>query len=467
MLNAECCLILANYPKKPYSLASKSLLCNICLMSLPFRSRPSRTKALDKTLSSLFLLGGEFPSENALRIVELGCGFGDALLHNALRFPQHSFIGVEINKECLLEARQVADSYSIKNIAFIESSLIDFSLSDKKADIILCHGLYSWCDDDLRDAIKNLIKASLSDKGIAIISSAIEPGFIVRKVISDWLSFSKNTTPRKALNDLVQSVPFEFERPFGLLLHRELTRLSTESDAYIEAELLSKKIKSYYLKDLVNEISSTGLHYIGDVRIQRSPRTEGEDNIIKEMKYDFANGTAFRESIFSKIPAKSIPEIPANWWISPSLESLQVEEELHPIQEKLRQSWPKAVPYGELVAAFPNELDTLKEIVYSERADLSFIEIPVVDSVPDKPFIPIMFKTHRINEWSNVRYDPVELGTFEDALALLCDGKRTKADLAKEVKVMMGADAPDDETIKVAIEEGLITIMTAGLLLQT
>lgn len=435
-------------------------------MSLPFRSRPTRTKALDKILSSLFLLGGESPKSTSLRVVELGCGYGDALLHNAMRFPNHSFIGVDLNKECLSEAKQVADSYSIQNIAFIESSLFDFKLNDKKADIILCHGLFSWCDDGLRERIKELISTSLSEKGFAVISSAIEPGFIVRKVISDWLTYSKNTSPRKALNELVQAVPFEFERPFGLLLHRELTRLSTESDAYIEAELLSKNIKSFYLSDIVNEFLSLGLHYIGDVRIQRSPRKGDEDNILKEMKYDFANGTAFRESIFSMVPPNEPPKIPNNWWISPSLESLQVEEELHPIQEKLREIWPKAASLSQIQASFPDELDTLNEIIYSERADISFTEIPVLSEVPDKPFIPIMFKTHRPNEWSNARYDPVELGEFEDTLALLCDGKRSKAEIAKEIKVMMGADAPDDETVNIAVNEGLITIMTAGLLIE-
>ena len=434
-------------------------------MSLPFRSRPSRTKALDKILSSLTLLGGKVPQAQSLTILELGCGYGDALLHNAKRFPQHTFIGVDKSKDCLKEAQEVAENYSIQNIKLIESALSEFTLKDKKADIIICHGLYSWSDESTRKDIRSIISRDLSADGCVVISAAIEPGFVVRKIISDWIKRSKLPNPRKALNDLVQSVPFEFERPFGLLLHRELTRLSQESDAYIEAEFLTE-LKSYHIEDLVSEIASAGLSYIGDVRLQRSPISEDGDSLAAERKYDFINGTSFRESIFSRSTKSTLQEIPLDWWISPSLESLQVEDELHPIQEHLRKVWPKAVRVKEIKEKFPDDTSTLKEIIYSERAELSPVDLPVADAVPEWPFIPVLFKTHRPLEWSNARYDPVELGAFEDALALMCDGRRSKAELAKEVKVMMGDEAPDEATIDIAVEEGLITILTAGLILE-
>lgn len=70
---------------------------------------------------------------NGIRVLDIGCGRGRALLHLAKRFPNSHFTGYELSEEALSDARQQARAYDVRNISFEQRDLTGFS-ADATAD---------------------------------------------------------------------------------------------------------------------------------------------------------------------------------------------------------------------------------------------------------------------------------------------------------------------------------------------
>jgi len=58
--------------------------------------------------------------ESGIRVCDLGCAKGVALMLMAAAFPRSEFVGIDISKEALDEARKEADRQGLQNIIFVQ-----------------------------------------------------------------------------------------------------------------------------------------------------------------------------------------------------------------------------------------------------------------------------------------------------------------------------------------------------------
>ncbi|MEJ2590349.1 MAG: class I SAM-dependent methyltransferase [Candidatus Thiodiazotropha sp.] len=81
--------------------------------------------ALDEHI--LPLIGHRIPDlERGIRVLDIGCGRGRALIHLAARFPASDFTGYELSAEALEHARQTAASHGLRNLRFEQRDLTGF-----------------------------------------------------------------------------------------------------------------------------------------------------------------------------------------------------------------------------------------------------------------------------------------------------------------------------------------------------
>ncbi len=64
--------------------------------------------------------------ERGIRVLDIGCGRGRALLHLAARFPASEFVGYELSAEALADARRQAMKQGLRNIHFERRDLTGF-----------------------------------------------------------------------------------------------------------------------------------------------------------------------------------------------------------------------------------------------------------------------------------------------------------------------------------------------------
>ena len=67
--------------------------------------------------------------EQGIRVLDIGCGRGRALLHLAARFPESEFVGYELSEEALSYARSQAMKQGLSNARFERRDLTGFSES--------------------------------------------------------------------------------------------------------------------------------------------------------------------------------------------------------------------------------------------------------------------------------------------------------------------------------------------------
>jgi 2-polyprenyl-3-methyl-5-hydroxy-6-metoxy-1,4-benzoquinol methylase len=63
---------------------------------------------------------------SGVRVLDIGCGRGKALLHLAARFPNSEFVGYDLSQEALAAAHQSAVRSGLSNTGFFQRDLSDF-----------------------------------------------------------------------------------------------------------------------------------------------------------------------------------------------------------------------------------------------------------------------------------------------------------------------------------------------------
>lgn len=69
--------------------------------------------------------------ETGIKVLDIGCGKGRALLYLARRFPNSVFTGYDLSRDALAQARRDAEQQGLENIRFIERDLTRFNVESE------------------------------------------------------------------------------------------------------------------------------------------------------------------------------------------------------------------------------------------------------------------------------------------------------------------------------------------------
>jgi len=367
-----------------------------------FESRPSPERHV-LTLSTLaFLNGLSTPPASESRVLEIGCSTGGNLIPMACAFPEASFLGIDISSSQIKSACKKVSTLELKNIRFIEGDVRQEEPLEGNFDYIICHGMLTWVDPGIQDALLAFIAKNLTPEGVCYLSFNSQPGWRTRQIIWNALapvrsmicSVQEKTARAKALLRSMSAMLIDTHRPYGIQLKEEIDRNLERSNAFFAHEILNPFCSALTLSELRALLKNYQLHYLCDAEPFRSPgvwaafpELEQEfnkniaappcQNVNPEQMADFLFPQSFRGAIISKkkaapglrqnpelidslslcspiMPLEVQPDIFSTKAVTFCSPTEQTREESDPLVKSallvMRKTWPEPIHFKELYA---------------------------------------------------------------------------------------------------------------------
>lgn len=259
------------------------------------------------------------PALEGCRVLELGCARGGNLVPMALENPTGQFVGVDLSTRQVDEARQIADELGLRNV---ELHALDLTRLDDRFgtfDFIVCHGVFSWVPEPVRDAVLSICRDRLAPNGIAYVSYNTYPGWHGRGMVRELLGYHSRRPgspleqverARGFLEELVRVLP-DKGTSHARILATEREMLRGVADSYLYHEHLEETNQPLYFHQFMARAQAKGLRFVaeahtpaliaglpGDARAALDQWAE--DELAAEQYLDFLVNRTFRRTLLSR-----------------------------------------------------------------------------------------------------------------------------------------------------------------------
>jgi methyltransferase-like protein len=280
---------------------------------IPYESESIPQAHPDRLCSVGRIFGMTPASVTTCRVLELGCAEGGNLVPMAASLPGSEFVGIDLSERQIRDGGLVVDALELSNVRLVAGSIEMIDATWGKFDYILCHGVYSWVPDSIRDAVLRVCRENLEPHGIAYVSYNTYPGWHGRKLAQGMMRYHAASfdDPRKQIEQSRALIRLLADRlPEGStqrsLLERETGILDAAGDAYLYHEHLEPVNEPCYFHEFASKSLEAGLQYLGDTELATMasanlPPALGElvdhlssDILSQEQYLDFVRDRTFR-----------------------------------------------------------------------------------------------------------------------------------------------------------------------------
>jgi methyltransferase-like protein/SAM-dependent methyltransferase len=241
---------------------------------VPYRSLAFPQTHPDRLATVARIFGVAAPDVSRCRVLELGCASGGNLIPMAFNLPHSEFVGVDLSRHQVAEARATIGALDLRNIRVEHASLMDIDRSWGEFDYIICHGVFSWVEAPVQERILGIARENLSASGVAYISYNTYPGWHMREMVRHMMRYHTRQfdEPQEQIEQARALLTFlaaaaEGSGPYGDLLTREIDRLSQTNDSYLFHEHLEKTNTPIYFHEFIERAERAGLMFLSEASI--------------------------------------------------------------------------------------------------------------------------------------------------------------------------------------------------------
>ena len=318
---------------------------------VPYQSAPFAQSHPDRLAVIATLFGMSPQPIDQCRVLELGCAAGGNLIPMAEMFPNSLFLGVDLSQRQLCEGQALITRLNLENIELMHCNILDVSPELGKFHYIIVHGVYSWVPSEVQQKILRICHDQLEPNGVAYISYNTYPGWRMRGMIRDMLTYhtrqfeepqERVNQSRALLEFLAESV--NNDKAYGAFLAEELESFTKLKDYYLFHEHLEDINQPTYFHEFVELAESYDLQFLGEAEFQamaywnfssetnQALQALSEDLIQIEQYMDFLRNRTFRQSLLCHrdhvlertLSAKSME----NLYVSSPLKPEQTDDEI-------------------------------------------------------------------------------------------------------------------------------------------
>lgn len=256
------------------------------------------------------------------KVLELGCASGGNLFSQALIYPKADFFGIDLSAEQIALANKARDAIGAKNVRFEQMDITKFDMKKYEGhfDYIICHGVYSWVPETVREKILELCDKCLAPQGLALISYNTLPGWNAVRSLREMMLFHANRFENpadkikqaKALLKFLSENVSEGRGGYKALIEEERKMLDKTNDSYIFHDHLEHTNAQFYFHQFMESAVKNNLAYVGDSAISsmfvgNMPKGAMEalkavnDAVGQEQYMDFVTNRRFRNTILCKM----------------------------------------------------------------------------------------------------------------------------------------------------------------------
>ena len=288
--------------------------------SMPF---PYTTPATLEAYAAL--VGVSAPNPKTARVLELGATYGGNIISQALFNPDATFVGIELSQEQVEKGNEVISNAGLTNVSLIQSDIASIGSEIGTFDYIIAHGVYSWVDDGVKDALLRLIDEHLAEDGIAYISYNTYPGWHTMEEVRQLMMFSNRDKAQfnhkekvlhgKTIGSIVGSQILKYdnlkERNSKFL--GALRSVMQKDEYYVGHDHLEPNNDPVYFYQFNDHLGAHNLAYLCDADLTLSmvrsfdadiadtlDKLALNDHVAQEQYLDFMLDTTFRKSIICK-----------------------------------------------------------------------------------------------------------------------------------------------------------------------
>lgn len=288
--------------------------------SMPF---PYTTPATLEAYAAL--VGISAPNPKTARVLELGATYGGNIISQALFNPDATFVGIELSQEQVEKGNEVIANAGLTNVSLVQSDIASIGSEIGTFDYIIAHGVYSWVDDGVKDALLRLIDEHLAEDGIAYISYNTYPGWHTMDEVRQLMMFSNRDKTQfnhkekvlhgKTIGSIVGSQILKYdnlkERNSKFL--GALRSVLQKDEYYVGHDHLEPNNDPVYFYQFNDHLGAHNLAYLCDADLTLSmvrsfdadvadtlDKLALNDHVAQEQYLDFMLDTTFRKSIICK-----------------------------------------------------------------------------------------------------------------------------------------------------------------------
>lgn len=473
---------------------------------------PSFANTYPDVLAVTALLRGlEPPPLAGARVLELGCARGANLVPMAWSMPDAEFVGVDLSRRQIDEARERARAVGTPNVTFHAMDLRDLDDSFGAFDFVVAHGLFSWVPPDVQEALLGVCARRLSPNGIVYLSYNTFPGWNVGVMFRQMMLYRvRNITDaaerlREARGFLrfLAGAAKPKESDWAVLLDEQATYFEEERDWYLLHDDLETENHPVYFHEIVERAGRHGLQYVTEERWMSSgevlsPEAWKEldriatNRIEREQVVDFICNRRFRRSLFCREgrPLASGPApgrlAPCRFRtrmrpVDPSADPFAAAEEsfvghggrslatsdvrLRALLHVLYDVWPGTLDHAAAThvlseaarrasggdAPAPPALDwMLYQAVLGQLVSAHLVAPPIAGTLPERPAVSPVARYDAAADApvTDLLNQSNELAPLDRFVARLLDGTRTRDDV--------------EEAVGAAIADGSLALTPSG-----
>jgi SAM-dependent methyltransferase len=274
------------------------------------------------------------------RLLDIGCGCGTNIIQAALRWPESTFIGLDIDRTAIDMATEEASDKRARNVRFLCQDVREGKV-DGPFDYVTCHGVYSAVEPDVQQAILHACRVSLADQGAAYVAYSTLPGWRWNQATRDLcmgfagrsanrarelLDFVSHWSSNAVAPDGLFRWPAPGCQPRGVFMRQRLPyqarfwasehqRLHPAPDSYVSSEYLGAEPHSpLFFREFITRAAANGLRYLGEADVENGAmvgpwlptrlvkglrRFAGEERIAQEELLDYVTGRTMRQTILA------------------------------------------------------------------------------------------------------------------------------------------------------------------------
>jgi methyltransferase-like protein/SAM-dependent methyltransferase len=281
-----------------------------------FHAHPESAPGRLAAIAHLF--GLDTPGVATARVIELGCAAGGNLIPFAATHPGAQVLGVELSEVQVGQGRAVVDALGLDNVELVVGDIASLELAALgQFDFVICHGVYSWVPEHVRQAILPAIRNLLAPDGVAYVSYNVYPGWKSKEIVRDAMMLfgAQMTTPdervshARGLVELLTQVA-----PKGGILSKALSEYQALGGQAGDYYLLHEELETFnmpcYFMEFLGLAGAHGLAYLAEARPQtmfagnygdevsaRLLAASGQSQVLLEQYLDFVVNRTFRQTL--------------------------------------------------------------------------------------------------------------------------------------------------------------------------
>ncbi len=250
----------------------------------------------------------------ACRVLEIACGDGGNLIPMALAFPNSHWLGVDLAQEPIARGRALAAELNLPHLQLKAQDFQTMSEDAASFDYIIVHGLYSWVDAPLRDALMATLARLLRPAGLAFVSYNCYPGCHRRAEIWEPLRFhvegisdpAQRVAEARALAQLLRQSLLQADTQ-GQAMQAELDRVLRSPPGVLFHDDLAASNQPFYFYQFHQHAQAHGLQFLGEAELAAmglqglSPLAQqmlqALDPLSREQYRDFMRQRRFRQTL--------------------------------------------------------------------------------------------------------------------------------------------------------------------------